>query len=212
MTLQLTKKHSFDTVFDSQKVFRIILEAVSNPARVLNIAKAANKLFGDFPEILSLAMTLLDNETGFYIYGNYKNVSVESPVDTVLETAVEQLEKDIASLTLARKVEATAADFIFVCDPSSTKEAIEQAKCGTLIDPHKSATIVIQNDEELKCNLTLSGPGIDGVIKVFVSQAVKDALFYRDAQNYEYPEGIDLIFISKTGDLFAIPRLIKVVQ
>ena len=87
MTSTLLKKHNFDIVFDSQKVFRLILEAMSNPARVVNIKIFADKLFGENPEFLVIAMTLLDNEISFNIGENYL------------------LSQEIASLTLAKTAE-----------------------------------------------------------------------------------------------------------
>jgi len=192
MTSTLSKKHNFDGVFDSQKVFRLILEVMSNPARIVNIKKYADKLFGENPVFLAVAMTLSDNEVSFNTCEN------------------NSLAENISSLTLAKKEKIENADFIFVCDLSRMKNVIENAKCGTLSDPHKSATIIIRNDENPSCSLTLSGPGIDGKITVNVTQTAADAIALRDAQNYEYPQGIDFIFISGDGEMFAIPRLVKI--
>ena len=194
MTLQLTKKHSFDIVFNSQKVFRLILEAMSNPTKTVNIKEHAEKLFGDHPALLAVAMTLLDNEVSFNTCEN------------------RELSDEIASLTLAGREQIENADFIFVCNSDDINDVIENAKCGTLADPQKSTTVIIQNDGEPDCRMTLFGPGIDGQIEVEVSQMVKDTIMLRDAQNYEYPQGIDLIFISSDGELFAIPRLIREVR
>jgi len=58
----LSKKHSFDMVFDCQEVFRLILEASANPARVVDLGKFAKKLYGNFAVCLAVAFTLLDNE------------------------------------------------------------------------------------------------------------------------------------------------------
>ena len=193
MTLQLTKKHSFDTVFDSQKVFRLILEAMSNPTRAVNIKEYADKLYGNYPVILAVAMTLLDNEVSFNTCEN------------------RQLSDEIALLTLAKRETVDAADFIFVCDADDIKNVIENAKCGTLSDPHKSATVIIRNDDDPSCRMTLYGPGIDGHKEIQTTRTVKGALALRDAQNYEYPQGIDLLFISGKGELFAIPRLVGLV-
>ena len=193
MTLQLTKKHSFDTVYDSQHVFRLILEAMSNPTRVVNIEKYRAKLFGDNYAFLTVAMTLLDNEVSFNTCENHP------------------LSDEIVSLTLAKLESAEAADFIFVSDLNYLGYVVEKAKCGTLVDPHKSATVIIQNDDEPSYRLTISGPGIDGQIEVVATQTVKDAIAIRTTQNYEYPQGIDMIFVSDNGELFAIPRLVKVV-
>ena len=192
MTLQLTKKHSFDMVFDSQKVFRLILEAMSNPLRVVNIKESAEKLFGSCPEFLAVAMTLLDSEMSFSVCGN----------DLLLE--------EIASLTCARRVKTESADFIFVHDPDGLEAAVEAAKCGSLSDPHKSATVVIRNGGNPVYRLMFSGPGIDGYAEINAAQVVKDAIACRDSQCYEYPQGVDFVFVSEAGDLYAIPRLIKI--
>jgi len=194
MTLQLTKKHNFDAVFDSQKVFRLVLEAMSNPGRVFSIQEYADKLFGDYPAFLAVALTLLDNEVNFHVCGN------------------QSFADEIVSLTLAKSVNIEEADFIFTGNPDCIECAIENAKCGTLTDPHKSATVIIQNDGAPDCRLTLSGPGINGQAEIPATQTMKDAIVMRDAQNYEYPEGIDFLFISGAGELFAIPRLVKVVE
>ena len=191
MTLQLTKKHSFDMVFDSQKVFRLVLEAMSNPVQVVNINEYADKLYGDHPALLAVAMTLLDNEVSFNACDNHS------------------LTDEIASLTLAKKESIKAADYIFISDLNYIEYAIEYAKCGTLADPHKSATAIILNDGGSDCRVVLSGPGIDGKTDVSITQTVKGAVTMRDAQCYEYPQGIDFLFISGAGDLMAIPRLTR---
>jgi alpha-D-ribose 1-methylphosphonate 5-triphosphate synthase subunit PhnH len=194
MTSTLSRKHNFDGVFDSQRVFRLILEAVSNPARVVNIKEYADKLFGENSVFLAIAMTLLDNEVSFNTCDKHA------------------LSDEIASLTLAKKEAIGSADFIFVNDLNYMEYAIANAKSGTLSDPHKSATVIIQNNDISALCLMLSGPGIDGQITVQTTQTVNDAVYLRDTQNYEYPQGIDLIFVSSNGELFAIPRLGKEVK
>ena len=195
MISALSKKHSFDTVFDGQKVFRLVLEAMSNPARVVNISEYADKLFGDRPAFLALAVTLLDNEVSFSTCEDHK------------------LSDEIVSLTLAKNVELESADFVFIgypCEhPCEIKNTIENVKCGTLSDPHKSATVIIRNEDGLACWMQLYGPGIEDRARVHVTQTVKRAVVLRDAQNYEYPQGIDMLFVSDDGELLAIPRLTR---
>ena len=185
---QLSRKHSFHAVFDSQSVFRLTLEAVSNPTRIVSIKPYADKLFGDSTAMLALAMTLLDNETGFNVWGN------------------QTLAQDIVSLTLAKESEIDAADFVFVCDAAALDQVLQCVKCGTLADPHRSATVIVQDDGATDCSLTLYGPGIDGRVSVGASPTVQTALRLRDAQYYEYPQGVDFIFVTVGGALFAIPR------
>lgn len=50
--------HTFDEVFDSQKVFRCLLETMANPGRRCVIREQSQKLFGENPELLAAAMTL----------------------------------------------------------------------------------------------------------------------------------------------------------
>ena len=65
MEVKVKQLYHFDEVFDSQKSFRIVLEAMSNPLRKLSREKEKDKLYGEYPHILVLAMTLLYNETTY---------------------------------------------------------------------------------------------------------------------------------------------------
>jgi alpha-D-ribose 1-methylphosphonate 5-triphosphate synthase subunit PhnH len=186
----MKKIHSFDEVFDSQKMFRLILSAMSKPTTAHNIGEFSGKLFGEYPDFLAIAMTLLDNEVSFYTCGN------------------EALAGEIVSLTLAKREHPDTADFIFVWDAQYLKGAVEHAKCGALSDPHKSATIIVKIGDERTVTKWLSGPGINGEAEVKLPATASRALEIRDSQFYEYPQGIDLIFINGNGDLFAIPRLV----
>jgi alpha-D-ribose 1-methylphosphonate 5-triphosphate synthase subunit PhnH len=191
MISTLSKKHSFDTVYDSQKVFRLILEAMSNPARAVNISRYAGKLCGGQPVFLAVAMTLLDNEVSFNTCGD------------------DSLAEEITLLTLSKTEPIESADYIFACFPGKIKNLIENAKCGTLADPHKSATLIVRDGGGPVCRIKLSGPGIDGHITAEVTRTVEYAIALRDAQNYEYPQGVDMLFVSNEGRLFAIPRLTR---
>jgi len=190
----LSKKHDFDAVFDSQKVYRLVLEALSHPTKVVSIQEHANKLQGSNPAYLALAMTLLDNEVSFNTCEN------------------RQLSDEISSLTHATRTVVEEADFIFVSEAGDWAAVIEHAQCGSLANPHSSATVIVQNKQNGGAplnQLTFRGPGIDARATVLVTQTVKEILELRDAQCYEYPQGIDLIFVSDEGALFAIPRLVS---
>ena len=188
----LSKKYNFDMVFDCQEVFRLILDASANPSRAVDLGKFAEKLYGTHAVCLAVAFTLLDNEVSFHISG------------------AQNLSDEIKSYTLAVEASIESADFVFVCRPEKLESAVQAVKCGTLLNPHKSATVIIIDDERPIFPLTLSGPGINGCPEIFMSQTMKDAISLRDAQHYEYPQGIDLLFISGSGKLTAIPRLTKV--
>jgi len=168
-----------------------MLEALSNPGTPQELGRYADKLYGDRPACLAVATTLLDNEVSFHV------------------SASSELAEEIHALTLAEEACAASADFVFVCDPDQLEQAIETAKCGTLSDPHKSATLIIENEGAPVCRLLLSGPGIDDQKELWATERFRDAIALRDAQRYEYPQGIDLFFLSRPGELVAVPRLTR---
>lgn len=183
--------HQFDEVFDTQAVFRKLLEAMSNPARTVSVAEQKEKLFGDYRALLALGMTLLDNEVTFSACKD------------------EAFRKDLQLVTLAQEAPVPEADYLFVTDSRKLSAILVQAKCGTLVDPHKSATLLIRdNTEKTEC-CTLYGPGIDGETELCCSETVCQALRLREQQAYEYPMGVDLIFVTDSGDITCIPRLVK---
>lgn len=183
--------HQFDEVFDTQRVFRKLLEAMSNPGRTVSVSDEKDRLFGDYPSILAAAVTLLDNEVSFSTPGNTK------------------LKNDIMLVTLSHEMSTESADYIFVTDTDMLKEVFEKAKCGTLSDPHCSATIIIR-DSGKKCGkVCLYGPGVNGEAEILCSETFCQAIELRDSQNYEYPQGVDMIFVSDSGDITAVPRLVK---
>lgn len=186
----MKKIHDFDEVFDGQKVFRIILEAMSNPGRMLSIEEQAKKMFGDNQAFLALAMTLLDNEVSF---------------DTFED---EELAKNISLLTLSKRVELEEADFLFIEKESDLERAFEGAKGGTLADPHKSATLIIKAQNTKKNAITIYGPGVNKSLEIQVPDVVVKAMDFRKKQNYEYPQGVDMMFVTEDMKIFCIPRLV----
>jgi alpha-D-ribose 1-methylphosphonate 5-triphosphate synthase subunit PhnH len=153
----MKKIHTFDEVFDAQKVYRLLLSAMANLRRG-HIGPCAKKLYGENPVFLALAMTLLDNETGFCACGQ------------------EKLSDEIVSLTLSRPEPTARADYIFVADLNGLEHAVPNAKCGTLRDPHKSATLIVKNGGEKTVRLRLRGPGIRETAEISATETVKAAL------------------------------------
>lgn len=184
--------YTFDEVFDSQKVFRYMLDAMSNPGRRCMLSDESAKMFGDYPAMLTAAMTLLDGSVSFYAGGN------------------EELEEAIVLLTHAKKQSMGEADYLFIPDHMEMKKVIAEAKCGTLESPHTSATVIIQiPDQDPACEISLQGPGVDGCLRLQVPVSLVQAVKLRDEQEYEYPQGIDLMFLLPGEELMCIPRLVK---
>ena len=89
-------------------------------------------------------------------------------------------------------------------------DVVDRAKRGTLVDPHESATVIdkIAGEPEDR-EVTLSGPGIDGRLVTKLPRTAVQALRLRDLQEYEYPQGIDFIFLLDGAELLCIPRLVR---
>lgn len=183
--------HNFNEVFDGQKVFRKILDAMSRPGKIVDIHEEADKMWGENKAFLAIAMTLIDNQVSF-------NACEEK-----------ELTEEIETLTLAKKGELSQADFIFVAHQENLSKVIKQAKSGVLSDPHKGATIIIKADDVFEETINIHGPGVDGVKAISVPVIVAETLKIRDSMQYEYPEGIDLIFVTPTARVFCLPRLIR---
>ena len=184
--------HTFDEVFDSQKVFRRLLEAMANPGRRCSIRLQSEKLFGGDPAMLAVAMTLLD-----------AGVSFCAPENATLT-------EQIHLLTHAKPVLPQEADYLFVTSVDQLAAMVKSAKQGTLENPHASATLIValpngQNEQELR----LTGPGVDGQLMTTLPIALAEAVRLRDEQDYEYPQGIDYIFLLPESELLCIPRLVR---
>ena len=61
------------------------------------------------------------------------------------------------------------ADYIFVTENADWQEAVQAAKCGTLRDPHKSATVILCTADLQAGKLQrISGPGIKAVQEIIM--------------------------------------------
>ncbi len=184
--------HTFDEVLDTQKVFRLLLEAMANPGRRCSIKEQSQKLYGKQPALLAVAMTLLDNGISFSAPNN------------------PELTEQIVLLTHARETSPGRADYIFLSSEEVLFECMVAAKDGTLENPHESATIILAKPTgEAEHTLTIRGPGVDGQQRVYMPAVVSRALTCRTQQGYEYPRGIDLIFLFPGDEVCCVPRLVR---
>ncbi len=185
----MNKAYEFDFVYDTQAGFRLLLEALSNPGRTVELGALAQKLGGTYAMQLTVAAILLDNEVNFAVCGD------------------PELADRITELTLAQPVNLSAAQYIFVTAGADLPEVVARAKCGTLRDPQQSATVILAAaDLQVGKLQKLSGPGIKGVQEIIMCPELQEALLLRAAQCYEYPLGLDFFVVDKRGCLMGIPR------
>jgi alpha-D-ribose 1-methylphosphonate 5-triphosphate synthase subunit PhnH len=225
-------KHDFDTVHGAQGMFRILLEALANPGRILNFRRYADQFAGQ-GRWLAPAITLLDKETGFFWDGD------------------EQTGEEIRFLTGASRVPLDKADFVFLSrgeggappcgragvpayppnggaapvtpppggpgppGPPTARDAarrfLARVKQGTHLDPHTSALLFIAagtgDGEKPEETVFLTGPGIPPQgrwLDLFPEEAVWCRA--RDERDFEYPCGVELVFLRKGDSILALTR------
>lgn len=185
----MNAKHNFDFVMDGQEMFRILLDALSNPGRIKSYAAYAGG-FAFAGEWLALATVLLDGEVSYY------------------SNLAPGIKEEIHFLTGCREENAEAADFLLLAETAQPESIFAKIKMGTLTDPHDSATLLIRcQDAPADQELLLSGPGIprEGR-RLLLSRPEKAWLDERDKQQYEFPCGVDLLFLRPDQTLVAVTR------
>ena len=182
-------KHRFDQTRGTQEVFRLLLDALANPGRPVDLSVHAAQ-FAAHGQWLAPALTLLDNETGFYWDGN------------------SEVGEEIRFLSGGLPVPLEQADFIFIsANKGEAEQVMPLVKSGTHIDPHNSALLFIAAGGKAEKNLTLKGPGVPPEGRSLrVSAAEAAWIVARDAQGFEFPCGVELVFLREDCSLTAITR------
>lgn len=185
-----------ETVHTAQQIFRIVLDALSRPGKVQKLTTDAHYAGELYPETMEIARTLLDGEVSFYVANQEKAT-----------------EDELKIWTLATSKSSQEADFIFLPKNTTIEQKVEvmkQAKKGTLLYPNESATVVIECEELTDETVyKLEGPGIKDSHGCSISGA-QEWINAREEKNQEYPLGVDLFCIDKSGHLIGLPRTTRV--
>lgn len=184
-----------ETVHFTQRAFRTLLNCFARPGTASELERDYS-VEGLYAETITVCMTLLDGEVSF-------------------QTAAEcqEINQAVRVLTGGQIKPLEQADFIII--PHGTKkeqllEAIEAAKVGDLIDPQKSATVIIELDEMTPTmTAQLMGPGIE-TVEVVELAICEELIALRASKNKEFPLGIDCILIEQSGRVMALPRTTSV--
>jgi alpha-D-ribose 1-methylphosphonate 5-triphosphate synthase subunit PhnH len=198
-------KHNFDPVHGAQELFRLLLEALANPGRTLSLRRCAGQ-FATNGRWLAPAMTLLDNETGFYWDGP------------------DEAGEEIRFLTGAEPVPPENADFLFLsgsdadsaCGGHDPADLLARVKAGSPEDPHDSALLLIAVSGEAAAEspptrALLRGPGVPPEGRpIGLCPAEEAWLRAREERGFEYPCGVELVFIREDLSFMAITRKAEV--
>lgn len=176
---------TFDAVFDSQRVFRRLLEATASPGKLFVLPP-----FEDCSPTDSIARALLDHETTFHVVG--------------------ENEGNFTLATGARYAPLHEADFVFVHEPG--RVALDM-KRGELEWPELGATAVYAVERLSNfgpITLRLSGPGVSGERMLGIKGLpLSEVKAIRDSRA-DYPLGVDVYLVDGAGQVCGLPRSTKV--
>jgi len=195
---------SLDIVHNIQTAYRSVLESLSRPGVVSSLEQQAKQLdieSGCYPGTLLLALMLLDTEVTFAVVAG--------------EERQEQVIRLINQLTYAKAVAVEQAQYVFMLSDATAQqleEAMEETRIGELINPHESATVIVEAEAvSEESGLLLRGPGIETENVARVERS-GDWVRVREQKNAEFPLGIDLIFVDAQHRLLGLPRTTQVGQ
>jgi alpha-D-ribose 1-methylphosphonate 5-triphosphate synthase subunit PhnH len=174
-------------------VFRLFLEALANPGRILSLGRHSAG-FLRHGQWLAPAVTLLDTETGFFWDG------------------APEVGGEIRFLTGGAAVSPEEADFVFLSQKTEPRRMLSRVKRGTYTDPHDSALLLVAVRDGLERPLKLKGPGVppEGRDVSFFPEEFS-WLQAREEQDFEYPCGVELIFLREDFSFLAITRKAAVI-
>ena len=197
-----------EDVARSQSTFRHLVNALARPGIVVPIGEpglydSRHDSSIDTPlssSTQSLVDTLLDVETTF----------------AVTSSKTEGHARLIRERTYARIAAPEEADFLFLLrGGSSAEQFMESARIGTLEEPHRGATVVIEVDElapvEKPGTLRhdLVGPGIAGLRSLWIA-ADFDWCAPRNRKVVTYPLGLEVFLVDATNNLVGLPRTTRI--
>ncbi len=179
-----------DPTFDSQRVFRAVLQVLSRPGEVAEIGVSVDVPPGLHPAAGALLLALLDQDTRLWL-----SPSLRSDVAPYLRFHT----------SCAQVIDPARADFALVARPGELPPLAAFAR-GDERYPDRSTTLVLQVPSlSGSPRWTLSGPGIDGAAEVGVEGMRDDFAAEWNAHRRIFPCGVDL-FLCADRLLLGLPR------
>ena len=183
-----------DTVMDSQRTFRAVLDALARPGTVVTLGKGLEPPPPLHRAAAAFALAFLDLETPLWVD---VTVGTEARAWLGFHCGVPIVEP------------ATAARFALIAD-TPRMPALGVFDRGSDERPDRSATVVMQVTAlRAGCGRRISGPGITGEARLDVSGLGER--FWADlSENHRlFPRGIDLVLTAGV-ELAALPRTTRV--
>jgi alpha-D-ribose 1-methylphosphonate 5-triphosphate synthase subunit PhnH len=182
-------------VFDSQRNFRELLQAMARPVAPRVVPVPAPAPAPILPATMAVLLTLCDADTALWL---------QQPNDEVVTHL-----RFHAGVRLVQ--EPADADFALITEPSSMPPLTMFAR-GDLRYPDRSASLIVQVDGFLdNAGRRFAGPGIRDVEQLLIEGLPADFWRQRAAMSTLLPLGVDLIFISGER-MVALPRTTQVLE
>jgi alpha-D-ribose 1-methylphosphonate 5-triphosphate synthase subunit PhnH len=184
-----------DPTLDSQRIFRSILEAMSRPGRLVDVAASLQAPQPLHPAATAACLALLDFDTPLWLDDAAARPDV-----------VEWLRFHCGVPIVGRP---GGARFALIADPELMPR-LDTFDAGTAEHPERSATLIVQVQTLFGgSGRRLTGPGIAGETRLEVV-GPPDAFWAWVAGNHAlFPRGIDIV-LSAGRVIAALPRTTEV--
>ncbi|MCG8690920.1 MAG: phosphonate C-P lyase system protein PhnH [Minwuiales bacterium] len=185
-----------DPVFDAQRLFRVVLDAMSHPGRIVEIGGLPDAPAPLTPTAAAVCLTLADFDTPLWI--DDRSAGAE---------AARRHLRFHCGCPLPETHEAAA--FAVVTAPEKLPPLASFAQ-GSDEYPDRSATIVLQVDRLTgEAGVVLKGPGIEDKTAFDAGPLPADFWAQVQANRTLFPRGVDLIFAA-ADRVAALPRSVRV--
>lgn len=181
----------YATVTRDHRTFRLILRAMSRPGEVQGLLGCGDEEGG----LVDLLRPLIDSVTRVAVLGD------------------QRLAEELAQSCQCPLAMTAEADFIVVT-PGADTAPLEDCRRGDLLYPDGGATLLYLVDDlaQDEAGTLLSGPGIDGTIRLHIGGLGEGELARLARLNGEFPLGVDAMFFAPRGggQLACIPRSTRI--
>ena len=191
-----TREILYDEVFDAQKHFRVLLDAMSRPGKIGRLeGPEMDPPPGIHRASILSAFALLNADVSFFSFGDPEG----------------EIAQYIQENTGAQCSDMETADYVFLRGVYPA-ESLFKVKKGSLQEPEESATVLVDlerisvSGDDADIRLVLQGPGVE-TEKIIFLKGVHAGLFGAIAEiNDEFPMGIDLFVADADQQVMGIPR------
>jgi len=184
-----------DPTLDSQRIFRSVLEALSRPGRIVDVATAIQPPAPLHPVTAAVCLTLLDFDTPLWLD------------DAAARPEVVDWLKFHCGMPLAAEPEA--AGFALVAD-AGRMPPLSAFNTGTAEHPERSATVIVQVRALIGgTGRRLTGPGIADEVHLDVTGVPERFWTWASDNHAQFPRGVDVL-MSAGQVIAALPRTTRV--